>query len=82
MTKGILHGHTASVTGGSRGIGAAIVRSLVQAGAARMMSSPRACILPDSGEEIDGKDNAIAIIGRGFDPKSLLPSLRYFAGRS
>jgi 3-oxoacyl-[acyl-carrier protein] reductase len=34
MTTGILHGHTASVTGGSRGIGAAIVRSLVQAGAA------------------------------------------------
>jgi len=39
-------------------------------------------ILPDSGEKIDGKDNAIVIIGRGFDPKSLLPSLRYFAGRS
>lgn len=34
MTTGSLHGHTALVTGGSRGIGAAIVRSLAQAGAA------------------------------------------------
>jgi 3-oxoacyl-[acyl-carrier protein] reductase len=31
---GTLHGHTALVTGGSRGIGAAIVRSLADAGAA------------------------------------------------
>jgi 3-oxoacyl-[acyl-carrier protein] reductase len=34
MTTGPLHGRTALVTGGSRGIGAAIVRSLAQAGAA------------------------------------------------
>jgi 3-oxoacyl-[acyl-carrier protein] reductase len=34
MTTDTLHGHTALVTGGSRGIGAAIVRSLAQAGAA------------------------------------------------
>src|SRR5471030_1445568 len=34
MTTGSLHGHTALVTGGSRGIGAAIVRSLAQAGTA------------------------------------------------
>jgi 3-oxoacyl-[acyl-carrier protein] reductase len=34
MTTTTLHGHTALVTGGSRGIGAAIVRSLAQAGAA------------------------------------------------
>ena len=34
MTNGTLHGRTALVTGGSRGIGAAIVRSLAQAGAA------------------------------------------------
>jgi 3-oxoacyl-[acyl-carrier protein] reductase len=34
MTTPSLHGHTALVTGGSRGIGAAIVRSLAQAGAA------------------------------------------------
>ncbi|MDR3484622.1 MAG: 3-oxoacyl-ACP reductase FabG [Bradyrhizobium sp.] len=34
MTTGSLHSHTALVTGGSRGIGAAIVRSLAQAGAA------------------------------------------------
>ena len=34
MTKDTLHGRTALVTGGSRGIGAAIVRSLAQAGAA------------------------------------------------
>src|ERR1700730_14261244 len=34
MTTGKLHGRTALVTGGSRGIGAAIVRSLAQAGAA------------------------------------------------
>jgi G3E family GTPase len=46
----------------------------------QVVQSPE--ILPDSGEEIDGKDNAIVIIGRGFDPKSLLPSLRYFAERS
>jgi G3E family GTPase len=39
-------------------------------------------ILPDGGEERDGRDNAIVIIGRGFAPNSLLPSLRYFAGRS
>jgi len=38
-------------------------------------------ILPDGCEEVDGKDNSIVIIGRGFDPKSLLPSLRYFADR-
>jgi G3E family GTPase len=36
-------------------------------------------ILPDSGGEADGNDNTIVIIGRGFDPKSLLPSLRCFA---
>jgi 3-oxoacyl-[acyl-carrier protein] reductase len=34
MTKDTLRGRTALVTGGSRGIGAAIVRSLAQAGAA------------------------------------------------
>lgn len=34
MTTGMLQGRTALVTGGSRGIGAAIVRSLAQAGAA------------------------------------------------
>jgi 3-oxoacyl-[acyl-carrier protein] reductase len=34
MTTGSLHGHTALVTGGSRGIGAAIVRMLADAGAA------------------------------------------------
>ena len=34
MTTAILQGRTALVTGGSRGIGAAIVRSLAQAGAA------------------------------------------------
>jgi 3-oxoacyl-[acyl-carrier protein] reductase len=34
MTMGTLHRHTAMVTGGSRGIGAAIARSLAQAGAA------------------------------------------------
>ena len=34
MTMGMLRGRTALVTGGSRGIGAAIVRSLAQAGAA------------------------------------------------
>ncbi len=34
MTTGSLHGHTALVTGGSRGIGAAIVRLIAQAGAA------------------------------------------------
>src|ERR1700723_2991628 len=34
MTNGTLHGRTALVTGGSRGIGAAIVRSRAQAGAA------------------------------------------------
>jgi 3-oxoacyl-[acyl-carrier protein] reductase len=34
MTTGILQGRTALVTGGSRGIGAAIVRSLAHAGAA------------------------------------------------
>jgi 3-oxoacyl-[acyl-carrier protein] reductase len=33
MTTGTLHGRIALVTGGSRGIGAAIVRSLAQAGA-------------------------------------------------
>ena len=34
MTKDTLHGRTALVTGGSRGIGAAIARSLAEAGAA------------------------------------------------
>ena len=32
MTADTLHGHIALVTGGSRGIGAAIVRSLAEAG--------------------------------------------------
>jgi 3-oxoacyl-[acyl-carrier protein] reductase len=34
MTSGSLHGHVALVTGGSRGIGAAIVKMLAEAGAA------------------------------------------------
>ncbi|QOZ24480.1 SDR family NAD(P)-dependent oxidoreductase [Bradyrhizobium sp. CCBAU 51753] len=34
MTTGSLHGHVALVTGGSRGIGAAIVKMLAEAGAA------------------------------------------------
>jgi G3E family GTPase len=39
-------------------------------------------ILPDGGDEVDGKDNSNRIIGRGFDPKSLLPSLQSEAERS
>jgi G3E family GTPase len=51
-------------------------RLLLQ-GVRHVVQSPE--ILPDVGEEVDGKDNSIVIIGRGFDPQSLLPSLRYFA---
>jgi G3E family GTPase len=44
----------------------------------RVVQSPE--ILPDDGSEHRGKDNSITVIGRGFDPRSLLPSLHRFAG--
>jgi G3E family GTPase len=44
----------------------------------RVVQSPE--ILPDDGSEHRGYDNSITVIGRGFDPLSLLPSLRRFAG--
>lgn len=44
----------------------------------RVVQSPE--IVPDDDHEHRGEDNCITVIGRGFDPLSLLPSLRRFAG--
>lgn len=64
MTTGSLHGHTALVTGGSRGIGAAIVRSLAQAGAAVAVNyrerAGEANALVDAISEAGGRAVAIA----------------------
>ena len=45
----------------------------------KVVQSPE--LLPDDGQA-DGRDNSIVVIGRGFEPSHLLPSLRYFAGRT
>ena len=64
MTTGKLQGRTALVTGGSRGIGAAIVRSLAQAGAAVAINyrerAGEADALVKSIDEIGGRAIAIA----------------------
>jgi 3-oxoacyl-[acyl-carrier protein] reductase len=64
MTTGTLHGRTALVTGGSRGIGAAIVRSLAQAGAAVAVNyrerADHANALVDAIGETGGRAMAIA----------------------
>src|SRR6202453_3992817 len=64
MTNGTLHGRTAWVTGGSRGIGAAIVRSLAQAGAAVAVNyrerAGEANALVDAIGEADGRAIAVA----------------------
>jgi 3-oxoacyl-[acyl-carrier protein] reductase len=64
MTTGTLHGQTALVTGGSRGIGAAIVRSLAQAGAAVAVNyrerAGEANALVDAIGEAGGRAIAIA----------------------
>ncbi len=53
-------------------------RVLLQ-GVRRIVQTPE--ILPDSGETHAG-DNTLVLIGRGFNPAHLMPSLRRFAGRS
>ena len=64
MTTAILQNRTALVTGGSRGIGAAIVRSLAQAGAAVAINyrerAGEADALVKSIDEIGGRAIAIA----------------------
>ncbi|MDQ0390211.1 CobW family GTP-binding protein [Labrys monachus] len=45
----------------------------------KVVQSPE--LLPDDGQA-GGRDNSIVVIGRGFEPSHLLPSLRYFAGRT
>ena len=64
MTTGSLHGHVALVTGGSRGIGAAIVRSLAHAGAAVAVNcrerASEANALADAIGEAGGRAIAIA----------------------
>jgi 3-oxoacyl-[acyl-carrier protein] reductase len=64
MTTGSLHGRAALVTGGSRGIGAAIVRSLAHAGAAVAVNyrerASEANALVDAIGETGGRAIAIA----------------------
>ena len=64
MTTGSLHGRAALVTGGSRGIGAAIVRSLAHAGAAVAVNyrerASEANALVDAIGEAGGRAIAIA----------------------
>jgi G3E family GTPase len=54
-------------------------RLLLQ-GVRKVVQSPE--VLPEGDESGRDGDNSIVVIGRGFEPSHLLPSLRRFAGRS
>jgi NAD(P)-dependent dehydrogenase (short-subunit alcohol dehydrogenase family) len=73
---GPLSGRTALVTGGSRGIGLAIARSLVDRGARVVLTARKQEALTDAVAELGGPEVAVAVPGHAGDAEHRLTAVR------
>ena len=73
---GPLSGRTALVTGGSRGIGLAIARSLVDRGARVVLTARKQEALTDAVAELGGPGVAVAVPGHAGDAEHRLTAVR------
>src|SRR3954469_14771859 len=71
-----LSGRTALVTGGSRGIGLAIARSLVDRGARVVVTARAADALEEAVEQLGGPDVAVAVAGHAGDAEHRATAVR------
>ena len=71
-----LHGRTALVTGGSRGIGLAIAQSLVDRGARVVLTARKADALAEAVEVLGGPDVAVAVPGHAGDAEHRATAVR------
>jgi NAD(P)-dependent dehydrogenase (short-subunit alcohol dehydrogenase family) len=73
---GPLSGRTALVTGGSRGIGLAIARSLVDRGARVVLTARKQEALADAVAELGGPEVAVAVPGHAADAEHRLTAVQ------
>jgi len=69
-------GRTALVTGGSRGIGLAIARSLVDRGARVVLTARKPEALAEAVEALGGPEVAVAVAGNAGDPEHRAEAVR------
>lgn len=69
-------GRTALVTGGSRGIGLAIARSLVDRGARVVLTARKPDALAEAVESLGGPELAVAVPGNAADPEHRAEAVR------
>ena len=67
---GTMDGRTALVTGGSRGIGLGIARSLVDRGARVVLTARKADALAEAVESLGGREVAVAVPGTPGTPST------------
>jgi NAD(P)-dependent dehydrogenase (short-subunit alcohol dehydrogenase family) len=71
-----MHGRTALVTGGSRGIGLAIARSLVDRGARVVLTARKPEALAEAVESLGGPEIAVAVPGHAGDAEHRAAAVR------
>ena len=73
---GTMEGRTALVTGGSRGIGLGIARSLVSRGARVVLTARKPDALAEAVESLGGAEVAVAVPGHAGDPEHRAEAVR------
>ncbi len=73
---GTFEGRTALVTGGSRGIGLGIARSLVDRGARVVLTARKPDALAEAVEALGGPEVAVAVAGNAGDPEHRATAVR------